>query len=171
MNVFYEFTNVAEASNEKSEAEVFSMWRTERSKYLVGLLAEYLNHIGIDVNKFPLLSWTREEGINNYQLFPETADNYPVLLSTLTVTQDLVRGTIDSNLRSSLSNFHYTSTDAHDKICLERVSGSKIDWKQNYGTSVFKPSSGTVALFRLVSRSNSDGVRQSLCADRMNLLG
>ena len=182
-NVVYEFT----VGSSKSRVNVLSIWRPERSDYIVALLENDETLCNINAEKFPLLSWTKQNAIDNYGLFPEKADNYPVLLSTPTATQELTTGKFLSNLRKFLMKFSYEKNPF--EICLrEGAKGNKVKQMFSSGASVFKLSSNTVALFGLMSEYLSDGrelysimhislikplrktpsLTSFLCADRMS---
>ncbi len=160
--VVYEFT----VGSLKSRVNVLSIWRSKRSNYIVAHLQSDNTLRNINAEKFPSLSWTRQDSIHNYGLFPEIADNYPVLLSTPTATQELTTGKFKflSNLRNFLMKVSYEKTPA--LICL-RGSGNSNNVKQMFsnGASFFKPSSNTVALFGLMSQGCSDNTETFSSAD------
>lgn len=86
--IVYQYTKLERGGARKATVNVLSFWSNSNCKYVIGLLADDDNIKKMHDSDFPVLSWNKQEGPNNYNLFLETAENYPVLLSTPTSTQD-----------------------------------------------------------------------------------
>ena len=150
--VVYQYTKIMPTRSQRVEVNVQSMWRTATFNYLVALLADDQILLEMDEDKFPVLSWTKQNDPCNYDLFLERAVDYPVLLSTPTATQDLTNGTFNLELKRLLIDCFY-ERDPH-RISLRNDQynpNAVVETKPLNGASFFKPSSGTVALFGLIS--------------------
>ncbi len=167
--VEYQFTTVTDVSQEnyRPQVNVISIWRNKGSQYIVALLEDHWTLLNMNVDKFPWLSWTKQDGINNYGLFPEMADNYPVLLSTLTVNQDLNEGTLSPEVHKFFAESQYLKPPVAETLSLmTRAScnenrpppSKRKNWgyeRKTFeplnGASFFKPLSNGVALLGLTS--------------------
>jgi endonuclease/exonuclease/phosphatase family metal-dependent hydrolase len=70
----------------KKEVKVESIWAKDNSKYGMAFLDTSNDLANIE---YPIVSWIHQNSVADYQLCLEIAANYPLLLSTPTVTQAL----------------------------------------------------------------------------------
>lgn len=142
----------------KAVVKVESMWRTKNSLYVVSLLADLQD---LEEEKFPILSWTKQDAIENYGLYLEMAEKYPVLLSTPTATQDLNAKFVNPHLKKFLANSEFEEDLNHITLKTPGLAPPTGDFDASVkvggtarplnGAAFFKPTGGTVALFGLNS--------------------
>lgn len=161
--IVFQYTLLDKGMAWKATVKVESFWNIPNCQYIIGLLEDDDHIKKIKPSDFPVLSWTKQEGPENYNLFLETADNYPVLLSTPTATQDLSNGQFNGILRRVLKKSKYSVFKASEIIKLKRggirefSGGLAVNVKVGgpakplSGAAFFKKTSKTIALVALVS--------------------
>ena len=84
--IVFLYTKVTGNTGTRHGVKVESIWKKQNSKYAIALLATNNDLSNIE---FPIVSWLNQNALDDYQLCLEMAKDYPVLLSTPTVTQAL----------------------------------------------------------------------------------
>lgn len=171
--VVYQYTKKAEGTDGvKIAVEVKSMWRTIGSKYLIALIADDSDLKGIDKDHFPLLSWTKQPDARNYGTYLETAQNYPVLLSTPTAVQSLKTHDFNEDLKWLLQRSTYEDHPEAIKLRKGGVRDRTGDLDDSLkvggkakpldGAAFFKPTGDTVALIGIRSKEWTKKCREGV---------
>lgn len=164
--IVFQYTKKGGGKVEKAAVIVESMWRTVASKYLIALLADDPILTKLSTEQFPLLTWTKQDALNNYDIYLEMVNDYPVLLSTPTATQDLTNYEFNGNLRTFLSKSEYEKNPT--MISLKRggikdpdgyldgsVKVGGVAMPLN-GAAFFKPAEETAAVLGFTSQEFTD---------------